>query len=42
MPFLSFGVLSGSAGIGTLGMERINNVANRWTMPIMGGIYVKF
>ena len=36
------GVLSDSAGIGTLGMERINNVANRWTMPLMGGIYVKF
>ena len=36
------GVLSDSAGIGTLGMERINNVANRWTMPIMGGLYVKF
>ena len=36
------GVLSGSSGIGTLGMERINDVGNRWTMPIMGGIYVKF
>lgn len=36
------GVLSDAAGIGTLGFERINNVANRWTMPIMGGIYVKF
>ena len=36
------GVLSDSAGIGTLGLERINNVANRWTMPLMGGIYVKF
>jgi hypothetical protein len=36
------GVLSDDAGIGTLGFERINNVANRWTMPFMGGIYVKF
>jgi hypothetical protein len=36
------GVLSDSAGIGTLGLERINNVGNRWTLPIMGGIYVKF
>jgi hypothetical protein len=36
------GVLSDSAGIGTLGMERINDVGNRWTLPIMGGIYVKF
>jgi hypothetical protein len=36
------GVLSDDAGVGTLGFERINNVANRWTLPFMGGIYVKF
>jgi hypothetical protein len=36
------GVLSDDAGIGTLGFERINNVANRWTLPFMGGIYVQF
>jgi hypothetical protein len=35
-------VLSDDAGVGTLGFERINNVANRWTLPFMGGIYVKF
>lgn len=36
------GVLSDAAGIGTLGFERINNVGNRWSMPIMVGVYGKF
>jgi hypothetical protein len=36
------GVLSDQAGIGTVGFERINNVGNRWTLPIMAGAYVKF
>lgn len=36
------GVLSDEAGIGTLGFERINNVGNRWSLPVMGGIFVKF
>lgn len=36
------GVLSDEAGIGTLGFERINNVGNRWSLPIMGGIVLKF
>jgi hypothetical protein len=36
------GVLSDEAGIGTIGFERINEVGNRWTVPIMGGVYVKF
>jgi hypothetical protein len=36
------GVLSDEAGIGTLGFERINNVGNRWSLPVMGGVFVKF
>jgi hypothetical protein len=36
------GLLSDQAGIGTIGFERINDVGNRWTLPIMGGAYVKF
>ena len=36
------GVLSDEAGIGTLGFERINNAGNRWTLPLMGGIFVNF
>jgi hypothetical protein len=36
------GVLSDQSGIGTIGFERINNVGNRWTLPIMAGAYVKF
>jgi hypothetical protein len=36
------GVLSDQSGIGTVGFERINDVGNRWTLPIMGGVYVKF
>ena len=36
------GVLSDQSGIGTIGFERINNAGNRITLPIMGGIYVKF
>lgn len=36
------GVLSDQSGIGTVGFERINDVGNRWTIPIMGGVYVKF
>jgi hypothetical protein len=36
------GVLSDQSGIGTVGFERINDVGNRWTFPIMAGAYVKF
>jgi hypothetical protein len=36
------GVLSDEAGIGTVGFERINDVGNRWTLPILAGAYVKF
>ena len=36
------GVLSDQAGIGTVGFERVNDVGNRWTLPIMAGLYVKF
>jgi hypothetical protein len=36
------GVLSDQSGIGTVGFERINNAGNRWTLPIMAGVYVKF
>jgi hypothetical protein len=36
------GVLSDAAGIGTIGFERINDTGNRWTLPIAGGVYVKF
>lgn len=36
------GVLSDQSGIGTIGFERINDVGNRWTLPILGGVYVKF
>jgi hypothetical protein len=36
------GVLSDEVGIGTLGFERINNVGNRWSLPIMGGVFLKF
>jgi len=36
------GVLSDQAGIGAAGFERINTVGNRWTLPILGGVYVKF
>jgi hypothetical protein len=36
------GVLSDEAGIGTVGFERINDVGNRWTLPLMAGIYVRF
>jgi hypothetical protein len=36
------GVLSDQSGIGTLGFERINNVGNRWTLPILVGAYAKF
>ena len=36
------GVLSDSAGLGTLGWERVNDVGNRWTLPVLTGIYVKF
>jgi hypothetical protein len=35
-------VLSDQSGIGTVGFERINDVGNRWTLPVMGGVYVKF
>ncbi len=36
------GILSDQSGIGTVGFERINDVGNRWTLPIMAGAYVKF
>jgi hypothetical protein len=36
------GVLSDQSGIGTVGFERINDVGNRWTLPVLGGVYVKF
>jgi hypothetical protein len=36
------GVLSDQSGIGTVGFERINDVGNRWTLPVMAGVYVKF
>jgi hypothetical protein len=36
------GVLSDAAGIGSVGFERINDAGNRWTLPIMAGVYVKF
>jgi hypothetical protein len=36
------GVLSDQSGIGTVGFERINDVGNRWTLPIMVGAYLKF
>jgi hypothetical protein len=36
------GVLSDQSGIGTVGFERINDVGNRWTLPLMAGAYVKF
>jgi hypothetical protein len=36
------GLLSDESGVGTLGFERINDTGNRWTFPIMGGVYVKF
>ena len=36
------GELSDEAGIGTVGFERINDTGNRWTVPIMAGIYFRF
>jgi len=36
------GVLSDQAGIGTVGFERINDVGNRWTLPVLVGAYFKF
>jgi hypothetical protein len=36
------GVLSDQSGIGTVGFERINDVGNRWTLPILAGVYFKF
>jgi hypothetical protein len=36
------GSISDQSGIGTVGFERINDVGNRWTVPIMGGVYFKF
>jgi hypothetical protein len=36
------GVLSDQSGIGTLGFERVNDVGNRWTLPLLAGVYVKF
>jgi hypothetical protein len=36
------GVLSDQAGIGTVGFERINDAGNRWTLPILAGVYARF
>jgi hypothetical protein len=36
------GPLSDQSGIGTVGFERINDVGNRWTVPVMTGIGFKF
>jgi hypothetical protein len=36
------GVLSDQSGIGTVGFERINDKGNRFTLPFMGGVFVKF
>lgn len=36
------GVLKDEAGIGIVGFERINNVGNRWSLPVMGGVFLKF
>ena len=36
------GVLSDRSGIGNIGFERINDVGNRWTLPVMTGVYIKF
>jgi hypothetical protein len=36
------GVLSDRSGIGQIGFERINDIGNRWTLPVMAGVYVKF
>jgi hypothetical protein len=36
------GVLSDQSGIGTVGFERVNDAGTRWTVPILGGVYVKF
>jgi hypothetical protein len=36
------GLLSDQAGLGTIGFERVNDVGNRWTLPIMVGGHVKF
>ena len=36
------GMLSDQAGIGTVGFERINDVGNRWTIPVLAGVHVKF
>ncbi len=36
------GVLSDQSGIGTVGFERVNDVGNRWTLPILVGAFVKF
>ena len=34
--------LSDQSGLGTVGFERINDTGNRWTLPIMGGVHLKF
>jgi hypothetical protein len=36
------GLLSDAAGLGTLGFDRVNDTGNRWSLPYMGGVYVKF
>ena len=36
------GTLSDVAGLGQVSFERINDTGNRWTLPIMAGVHVKF
>jgi hypothetical protein len=36
------GVLSDRSGLGAVGFERINNLGNRWTLPVTTGVYVRF
>ena len=36
------GGISDQSGIGTVGFERINDAGNRWSVPILAGVYVKF
>jgi hypothetical protein len=36
------GVLSDQSGLGAVGFDRVNNIGNRWTLPVMTGVYVKF
>jgi hypothetical protein len=36
------GVLSDVSGVGSLGLERVNDQGNRWTFPVLVGAFVKF